>query len=521
MKTDTSRVFSVTDNQYEGERALWRDVEHQNRVILAKNRKGAGSLAYFTNSAVPVFLPDFQQTENIEYADARDLRSALPGVVDRVARIDGYRAQLGRMREFLHWFRTKNPRGVVLKLIPTTVCGMACGYCYAGKHEGNYDKVNFDFGKMRHFFSQHGHKLGRVIVYGGDSLMQPGLASLLRECLPDTSFSFVTGMGYPTPVFHKKAREVLSVKGHFTFSIDPPVPGRDKPYTRVYKLYPGDNGHQWYDELLKRAGDLQAWFNETTQSPVEGAVWGGTRQFWGVRPTITQHGFDFRKLREDLKNATGVDEVPINMEPASGGLTPGGADDMEMLNRIDHLLDLDVDDILDQKLSLRSCQYFRDKLAGILNPARVFSPGGCYDYFTHLSLGPRGELSFCNEAPTYDPDQREPWMFGNYLAGDVDGYVRVMNQVYKRPEKCRKCDHRFTCGTHCPIKILKDEGDGCMFSRIMSEKVLQIAANVDSPEIFHSATLEARLQNLERWGASEPLSREEIEDHARWLLAPA
>ena len=494
-----SRIFDVSDEIYAAAHQALSPDQVKRQLITVRSHTHVGSLLWFSEYALPVWEPGLSLGEDVVYSDG-----GKHPVFNRVKHLDGMRAQMGLRSLRTREIHKKKPE-IILKLIPTTVCAMTCRYCYAGSHE-EYEKVNLDFKAIEKFLVEHGEKLVQIIVYGGDSLMVPGLAKMINNTVPRRcQVNFVTGMGYPTPVFEKKFKEALDNRVYFTFSIDPPC--GDQPYTRVYKLYPGDNGHDWYREMMRRLGTVQEYARDLP----------GGQLRWGVRPTATQHGYNHRQLREDILEATGV--VPhINMEPASGGLEPGGADEMEMLRRIDGLLDKDVHEIIDGKLALQTCQYFRDKAMAMMNPGLMFSPGGCYEFFEHLSIGPKGELSFCNEAPTYDEKERDGWLFGHMDAMDSGQYGSTMEQMFGRPPKCRNCDHRHTCGTHCPIKIFKDIDDGCMFSRIIGEKVLKILASVDNPDAY-TQTLDFRIRNLEKWHDAPLLTSQEIKEHADWMMA--
>jgi len=376
-----------------------------------------------------------------------------------------------------------------------------CGYCYAGDHSGNYEKVSLDFDALERWFGKHGHKIGMVIVYGGDSLMLDDLPQLLRRISkPNCTINFVTGMGYAPVVFKKKIERAMQAGVTFTFSIDCP-PEEGHAYTRVFKLYPGDQYKQWYDELISR----MEWFENEYKT-------GGFS--WGARPSISEGCYDWRRLRNDLKSATGLADVTINMEPAT---TETASFSQPVLEKIHALMKLDVEDIAAGRIKPNSNQYLRDKFLSIINPHQHFTTGGCYEYLNRISLGPRGEITFCNEVPTYDPDKRHLWDFGTKDEMDASKYAKVMMKMANRPEACRQCDHRNTCGTHCPTKLFNNELGGCMFARMVGENILRAAALLGNPQIW-SETLSIRVKNIRRWQSLPIMTSEHYEDYSKWLM---
>lgn len=508
------RIFHDTEDAYRDRQSKFSDEELTRRVILVPSvfrGQRRGTLAYLAHQSLPVYLADLD-TEVVTYTRAEKVPGLSKFVSEEDMAIDGYRALLGKNNEEVQVLQKTEGR-LALMLVNTTVCGMSCTYCYAGDHYGGYEKVTMDLAGVEKFLKQHGWKFNLVIVYGGDSLMLDGLSTMLRNNTPpDTNLNFVTGMGYARNVFEKKMRAARADNVRFTFSVDPLPTHPEDNYHRVFKLYPGNGNRDWYWEMMDRI----AWCSREFPREVR-SDGGKPSPIWGTRPSITQKCYDYRQLRADLCKASGYDQVSMNMEPAVGGAHPDDPTTIEMLSAVDRMLDLDVEEIVDGRLDLRLNMYLRDPVLAILNPHVNFSPGGCYTFFNRISLGPRGEISFCNEAPTYDADERGEWMFGDVNGIVAESYARVMDQVYKRPELCQRCDHRFTCGTSCPIKLLRDETGGCMFTRLRGEKVLKVVAGIEDPSVIN-VTLPARMANLRRWSQFPILSKDDLERHARFLL---
>lgn len=500
----------MTEAEYRDERAAWPEDRLRHRVVLAADYHGRGALAWLANSAVPVWLGGKKLNNPVEYT-FRDEVSELAGLSDDVWEIDGWKAQQGKLREETERLAGQPLNGrLALMLVQTTVCGMACSYCYAGDHSGDYEKVSFDTGKLAEFLKRHGHKFGTVIVYGGDSLMDESLPEAVRTGCPSAGVNFVTGLGYAPGAFERRIINACRHRATFTLSIDPP-PQPGKPYSRIFKLYPTG----WYEELGRRV----AWMSRLPEFAPRYGRDGEVLLRWGLRPSVTQDCYNHRQLREDLVRASGWPEVSMNLEPAVGGWTPADPDGAEALAEIDRQLDADVADILEGRLSLHLNKHFGDPVMALLNPCQVFSQGGCYQFLNRISLGPRGEVSFCNEVPTYEADRRSPWLFGSTEGIDGLRYASAMEKIARRPTACQRCDHRHTCGTHCPIKLESGEYGGCLYARLRGEKVLRLAASLANVDTVVNDHLEVRLNNLRRWSRMAPLTVEDLARHGSRLLA--
>jgi hypothetical protein len=121
--------------------------------------------------------------------------------------------------------------------------------------------------------------------------------------------------------------------------------------------------------------------------------------------------------------------------------------------------------------------------------------------------------------PTYPERDRTHWTFGELGHHDRSDYAKVLGQIYNRPSDCHKCDHRFSCGTHCPIKLLKRDLDGCPFSMLHSLKLMYLLANLDNAEDVWRQTLPLRIENLRRWHETSELSVSDLENHIDWMLS--
>lgn len=447
-------------------------------TILVKNRNGKGTLIYYPASGIPVF-----SSENIAGAEIQFADSAVP---ERFA-FDPVALSAGRFRQRLLDGPT-NQRSLVI--LPTNVCAQQCSYCYLGERV-DYEPVWLDLGKLSSFVKRYADGFKSVIVFGGDSLMPDGLAAALKGAGPHLDLHFVTGLGFPKPIFERKVSEAVANGVSFTLSIDPP-PEPGKAYTRVYKLYPDG----WYDELIRRA----AWITKTFPEAR-----------WGVRSTLTDSCFDWRRLRTDLTLACG--RIPsINLAPEHDVATDTSSSS-RVLDGLEQLLSADVDDILAGILPLQLNKHLFDYLQGVLNPAGAWAPGGCYDFMARLSIFPDGSVSFCNEAPSDDVK------FGHLDTGlDLDKWEVLMRSLVHNFNSCEGCDYHHVCGNYCPLKT-KTEGGPCGFYKLKSQAVLKLLANVE-PVAAVNVTLERRLKTLSGWQANGAPTEADFKAYSAQLLNP-
>jgi radical SAM protein with 4Fe4S-binding SPASM domain len=418
----------------------------------------AGYCVYFTKVASFVISDDLPK---------------LKPYAEEVKDIDGTRAYQGFVYE--KYIKAKSP--ATLMLIPTTVCQMSCTYCYA-RHK---EKKTFETEKLFRFLAPRREKFNNVIVYGGESLTDMDLPIFLRNTLGrNARLSFVSGMGFPRPDWQRRMKSAAAAGVNFTFSIDPPAEN-GSPYNRVYKLYP-----DWYSELIDRA----LWVQENLP-----------HLRWGLRPTITKHAYNHRRLREDVMRA-GVKCVPMNLEPVMG--EGDQALDDETTDRCRKLFEEDVQDVISGKLDLKILSYFWKPYFQIVNPdIGFYVGGGCGTYFNRLSIGTEGEVSFCNEVVTEEGGS--PWIIGDVNSIDYERYASVMQKIFDYTDACSQCSHKLLCNCGCPLKLGRGDVKGCGYFKAKFDSVIELLANSDiknSSDIFTR-----RIANMRRWQTLPKLSK--------------
>ena len=468
MQNTESALSFYSEEGFRRDRAVWSVADRAERVILL--RAPGGVVAWHCKSGLVAMIPHWHPDWEEQHGFVREFPQLKKYFPKTYFLVDGTRIRRGNVANAIR--RTKGSSSCMI--VPTTECHCACTYCYA--KDGKKSTIDLD--KIRQVLHRMS-SLKSITVYGGESLLVDGLPGLLSDLYKQTRtrLSFVTGMGFPEVEFQSKVLDCLQKGISLCFSIDPPAPN-GKNYGRVYR---NSKGNEWFEEQIKRL----TWF----------AAHGGIKTLrdkdkiydhcfytkdgiaqialWGLRPTIGDNGYDFRLLRQRVSEATGVPKAIVSMN--IGFETSEQPVDPTILHSLAGLLKEDVADIQNGALSLETSQYWKDQYKQLKLTSAWGMSGGCYGYWDRVSLGPTGQLSFCNECQTWEDGT--PWFFGDEKGVDPVAYRKVMRAMYEGPDCCKNCEFRLLCGVTCPVNVAKGKSSGCMFARLKGMGMLRLFVN--------------------------------------------
>jgi len=305
---------------------------------------------------------------------------------------------------------------------------LACDYCYAraGDLPDLTPKMFHDeFEKVRGLYPEDA--TFRLVIYGGEPLMNRDLISYLATLEDIESMNVVTGLG---------AKLVIAPKVSYCFSIDPPS---DLYHRKTI------GGESFYHRAIQRIAP----YAETSDSIY-------------LRATLTNEAWNYRELWQGVKLIYPRQRVFVKPESVAGagGLSP------EVLARLREFF---REEAVKMYKTSRVADCWNSYL---VNTARdIFGPypsmGGCGTFSNRLVISSLGVRTFCNEAPLGESGD-----LGFVFWSSEEERARLFSTIADFPGDCSRCSVRHFCGVTCPLNILKGDTSVCRYRRMVVEEIL-------------------------------------------------